>query len=1264
MNKNILLTCALTVMSVGVQAQRSPSHPMDIPTMNFTEWITAFKIWEAGKPLNGVTAMDEEFYTSRVKPRKRITDTEGDYSVRNDVKKERKMCLWTPLDDPTSTWKAFPRYCFEGDNFSMWQYLDSHGNWTAPWVRVSSGLSDVAAKNGVKVGCLLSIPWQKGVYLTEEAYWHNDYSRVLYELTELNNDNTTYKYSKKLVEFMKYYGVNSIGVNSEFESDTESMKRLLGFFRECHKKAKELNWEFNVNWYDLTSFTGDIITGANALGSHNQGVFGEGGNEQVDMFFLNYNWTGAHLANSARRAKTIKRSSYDIYAGFDIQKKGMQQNSWIGLLNSEVSIGFWGAHSQSLIHQSATDNGTSDIAIQKAYLDKQELIFSGGYKNPAITPEVGYGTTLANAALMKFHGLSNFLTAKSTINKIPFVSRFNLGNGLKFRNQGKTTFEHKWYNLNTQDFLPTWRWWITNKSDQVGTNDVKNFIQANLSFDDAYFGGSCLQFHGKTDFSRVKLFKTMLPVESNYVLSITYKLKKDATTHAKLFVALKNALTQYKEIEIPANVQTLGNWTTFKTTMKDLGVTSNSDIAMIGLTFEGTPEDYNCYVGELSLTNPTQTFNTAQPKIEEVKILRGRYNALDFKLHYSNKGGKTDTKVYNDDVDTWYYEIYYQQQGEPEQLLTATTSWAAYVVDAPIVKGKERKARFGVRAVAPDGSVKNDIVWSEYKEIPYNQAVYDVAIDKAVVKPGEEFNVKLVDELGEPAQKWRVVDPLTGNELASATNSIACKAKIDKVGLYDLYLTDSKGTNIITRGMVQVTPESTGRVPSIESLTASKNEASTGEKVTLNYKANKGEGKVSRALEIIDPKMLCIPADVQVGTTYSYALWFKVKNLSHDKQGTNLINKNSIYDEWPHNNWGDLWVTIRPKWENPYTHEVRPENEISFNTMGWESHDIPNSKMISRDYQITPGVWNHLVVTQDGQHQKMYFNGKKVADTNFNGSKRRETRGDSRIKSNKKADIFIGGGGVYKAGFNGWIDEVQVWNKALTDEEVLKAMQGYQPNEVPEGLQAYYTFEETDSEHKFANHGKSTISDSKAYLVEMVGSGGENTATASYQTRLPNIDVLGYPGIPGSLDVKATTEWNFDAASIVEEGEHATISYMNAGSYNGTLTIENRWGKAVKQLDNVIVVTGESTGINNVEENNDITLTTEPLLDNVNIAFAEGGNYSIGIVNANGVLLQNTRVNVTNNQVVNTKLTGAKGLYIVVIKKDNKVCKTVKVVKR
>ena len=124
---------------------------------------------------------------------------------------------------------------------------------------------------------------------------------------------------------------------------------------------------------------------------------------------------------------------------------------------------------------------------------KQELIFSGGHRNPAARPEISTSSTLANASLKNFHGLATFLTAKSTINELPFVTRFNLGNGLSFRNEGKVAFNHKWYNLNTQDFMPTWRWWITDRNDQAGELMVRDLINAELTFDDAYFGGSCLK---------------------------------------------------------------------------------------------------------------------------------------------------------------------------------------------------------------------------------------------------------------------------------------------------------------------------------------------------------------------------------------------------------------------------------------------------------------------------------------------------------------------------------------------------------------------------------------------------------------------------------------------------------------------------------------------------------------------------------------------------------------------------------------------------
>ena len=60
---------------------------------------------------------------------------------------------------------------------------------------------------------------------------------------------------------------------------------------------------------------------------------------------------------------------------------------------------------------------------------------------------------------------------------------------------------------------------------------------------------------------------------------------------------------------------------------------------------------------------------------------------------------------------------------------------------------------------------------------------------------------------------------------------------------------------------------------------------------------------------------------------------------------------------------------------------------------------------------------DHIVVTHtDGNIQKIYFNGRQVASHSFAASSRREDYGDRRINASKVADIFIGGGGVYKSG--------------------------------------------------------------------------------------------------------------------------------------------------------------------------------------------------------------------------------------------------------
>ena len=1249
MNKITLLACALMSCTLA-NAQRTPTHPLDIKDANYDQLSYYFDNWTPGTQPQGVSRIDDEFYISRVKPRTRIKD--GDYKVDQYVDGDRKMCLWVPLDDPTSKWKALPRYCFEGDNFSLWSYIDIHGNWTAPWMRVTAGLSDVAHKNGVKVGCVMSIGWNERILLRG---WNlGSHARVLAKFAEKNRDGS-FKNSLKLVKLMKYYGIDGLGVNSEFTAREGDMSTLIAFFEDCHKKAKEIGWEFQLHWYDGTNESGAIRFDS-GLGSHNERMFGDKDHVVTDMMFANYNWRSNTLASSEQTAQRLGRSSYDYYAGFDIQGRALQNNNWRALKNSKISVGFWGAHSQSLIHQSATDNGTSDIAIQKAYLLKQELIFSGGFRNPATRPEIT-STTLANASLKHFHGLATFLTAKSTINELPFVTRFNLGNGLSFRNEGKVAFNHKWYNLNTQDFMPTWRWWITDSNDQVNELIARDLVKADLIFEDAYFGGSCLSLHGKTEFSRVKLFKTLLPVDGEDKISLTYKVMNGTESKAKIFVSLKDNVTDYKEIALP-NAPKAGEWTTFETTLSELGINSNAEISMIGISVANTPENYDLHIGELAVRDSKKVHAPVQPTIKEKEIIRGQYNTVDFKLRYASKEESGDMKTYNEDVDTWYYEILYQQEGQEEMLLTTTASWAAYVVDAPIANIGNRKVRFGVRAVAPDGKTKSATSWTDYEEVEYNTPKTDVVIDKAVVKPNETFTLKFEDYLISPAREWKLINSATGNVVYSTSNATSITTSLDEVGTYDLRLIDSEGKVHITCGKVQITPVETGAVPQIADIKADKATVEVGKDVTYSATATEGSGRVSRGLVISDPNMFKMPADLQKGNSYTYALWVKADKFAHDKQGTNLISKNTIKDGWPHNNWGDLWVQIRPQWRDHMA------NEVSFNTMGWEDHDDPNSSVMTKDHPMSVGVWYHLAITHNdnGVHE-MFVNGKKVATGRQPVSTRRENRGAGKIKASEPADIFIGGGGVYKSGFNGSVDEIQIWNKPLTAEEVQVAMKGYKENEVPEGLQGYFTFEKMNADGTFPNLGKGGA-DKTGSLVQLVGSGGENTSTASYETQHSYNNVLGYPGIEGTLEVTPTYTWTLEGATTPNvEGATPTVTYTNAGKVGATLTLSNRWGEATLTKTELVEVTA-STGINGVENGVAFEAFPNPFVESVNLRFAEGGTYTLNVLNANGVLVQSNLLTTAAGEVTNVSVTGAKGLYILQIVKDGKTYKTIKLVKK
>ena len=167
--------------------------------------------------------------------------------------------------------------------------------------------------------------------------------------------------------------------------------------------------------------------------------------------------------------------------------------------------------------------------------------FSGGIRKSGLLPRLRPESTLANHDLQTVHGMAAFITARSAIEQVPFVTRFGLGNGMFYNVDGKTAFDSKWYNVAMQDYLPTWRFWITDRNDVVTEENIGGLVNANLTFEDAWFGGSSLKLHGATDFSRVKLFKTKLGVEPTQEMSITYKMLGDTNPKAKLFISKNGA---------------------------------------------------------------------------------------------------------------------------------------------------------------------------------------------------------------------------------------------------------------------------------------------------------------------------------------------------------------------------------------------------------------------------------------------------------------------------------------------------------------------------------------------------------------------------------------------------------------------------------------------------------------------------------------------------------------------------------------------------
>ncbi|CAI8153083.1 MAG: Uncharacterised protein [Formosa sp. Hel3_A1_48] len=162
--------------------------------------------------------------------------------------------------------------------------------------------------------------------------------------------------------------------------------------------------------------------------------------------------------------------------------------------------------------------------------------------------------------------------------------------------------------------------------------------------------------------------------------------------------------------------------------------------------------------------------------------------------------------------------------------------------------------------------------------------------------------------------------------------------------------------------------------------------------------------------------------------------YVKVDNFDYSFSTSSLENQISI-SFWVKNEWNNQ---ISPNDGLPILSR-RTNNNIDFDlSLSGSNYNPSNAPALhlgfwseSSAQSIPDNSWTHFVVTCDGSNVKYYMQNQLYAEFSH----------DNGVISNNTSNLMIGkysyqGALLHHFFFNGWIDDLGIWNKALTVEEI------------------------------------------------------------------------------------------------------------------------------------------------------------------------------------------------------------------------------------
>lgn len=1262
MNEKKMLCLALASCFLGAKAwaQNPTEHIQWDDKRRFSD---VYYGWDPGQPLYPGVAEDENFFISRVKIRPRFYHQATQIDKTLTEATDKRILNWVPIGQATDGRpNALPSGIFDSDVFSIWSYMTHWGNWTAPLVRMPGAFADAAHKNGVSVSVLASVP---------NAGLPEEHKNNFYALIRGKGD--------KFIKLLNQYGIDGWGVNSEFSTSRTVVNDLQGFMIDAYKEAiknKKLP-SYALVWYTGVNDRGGISFVDGLASGHNT-WFDKDGNPLVNYLFGNYNWGERQMITNSNTARDLNRDVRDVYAGIN-QQSGNGAIQWTLLKKYPTSIGLWGAHNMNMFYESRGEQGAKPEVQQMTYLTRIERFWSNGHQNPAKSlPIKNALSTFGVEALKSFHGMSAFGTAKSTLSwsldDEPFFSYFNLGNGRFFNIDGKTVRRAEWYNLGMQDYLPTWRYWFAKSVLGTGEQASLDGLKASFTWEDAWFGGSSLKIMGSTETEYLHLFKTRYQLKEGDVITVRYKVLSGEGT-VSLFGLAEGQESQEVSTELlEASEVEADEWLEAKITVKNSGRNSlalaGKTLALLGLKFEDA-DKLNLLIGEISIVR-NKVAEPAMPKIVEkpkfTQIVKYSYKGLDIKVNFEMErpASMADALlVYNSDVKTSFFKVYVKQGNGTPKFLTATTSWAALAYNVPYVDGAG-DVKIGVSAVGLDGKTESSIAWSSALTIPAYAVSDAIAIDKPVIKPGQSFQIKLVDDKQQEA-KWEIKSPEGKTTFSAMGKSI--ETSIDKVGLYDLVVTMG-GQAKTYSGYVQISDPKTGAVPEIKQVTFGGQavpgtlKATEGKPVVVAYEAKDADGRGSRGLNLREkPVGVAMQAlDLKdFNKPFTFSFWVKFAGLP--QKPLNLFNVRNVGWDWPENNWGQLWA--------PYFTHLGVQDIAR--RQGFYN-GVPEDHIYYK-YDISLGLWMHFTYVFEPAAggvtiPRLYINGKKVGEV-------KKMSGDQYVPTNPKSSalkiddtrwasayFYIGGATRDWAGVDGVVDDVKYYDRALDEAEVKTEM--LSDNAEADGLKGFWNFEEDQVLDKgFVN--KAINGPKEAYLIY----GQQQTISGEGRTKIvyaPANWEAGSPFLSGTnYQVETKPTWSFAKATLSDQKSDKTsgsvkVTYKKSGVFTGMLTLTNSWGTATKLFEGITVASSD-----NVEMTDEISLAAfpNPFVETMNIRFAAAGAYKVSIFDLSGTLVSSQAVEAEAGGIVTVNLDAPAGIYLLRVQTaEGKLLQTVKLQKK